>query len=422
MRLKEVAITAAGDFSYVQPRPAGKISRAGILSALCAALALVLSGCSGKKEQPRPVPEAGYVSVTTRDVPLTVELAGRTAAYEMSDVRPQVSGIVQRRLFTEGTLVRQGQTLYQIDPSLYRAAAQQAQANLASARAAQAAAGALADRYRPLAEIEAVSKQEYANAVASAGQAAAAVQQGRAQLETANINLRFTRVPAPITGRIGRSLVTTGALVTTGQANPMATIQRLDPIFVDIQQSSSALLALRRSLASGGAIPSSTAVRLALEDGSEYAAEGRLEFSEAMVAPDTGTVTLRARFPNPQGILLPGMYVRARLSQQTLTNGILVPQAGVSRSPRGEATVLVVSAPKGKTGANAGAVAQLRTVKADRTYGAYWLVTSGLKPGEKVIVEGLGRIRPGQPIRPVPAGSKPARPPQGAANSAPASR
>ncbi|WP_184080366.1 efflux RND transporter periplasmic adaptor subunit [Sphingobium subterraneum] len=385
------------------------------------AVICAVAACSPKKEREKPVPEAGYITVSTRDVPLTVELAGRTAAYEMSDVRPQVSGIVRSRLFTEGSLVRQGQTLYQIDSSLYRAAARQAQANLASARAAQAAAAALAERYRPLAQIEAVSKQEYANAVASAGQAAAAVEQNRAALETANINLGFTRVPAPITGRIGRSLVTTGALVTTGQADPMTTIQRLDPIFVDIQQSSAELLTLRRSLASGGAIPSSTAVRLTLEDGSTYPAEGRLEFSEAMVAPDTGTVTLRARFPNPQGVLLPGMYVRAQMSQQTLTNGILVPQAGLSRNPRGEATVLVVSGAAGNKGAaQTSAIAQLRTVKADRTYGAYWLVTSGLKPGEKVIVEGLSRIKPGQPIRPLPAGSKP-KPPQGKA-SGPASR
>jgi len=207
----------------------------------------------------------------------------------------------------------------------------------------------------------------------------------------------------PISGRIGRSLVTTGALVTAGQADPLTTIQRLDPMYVDIQQSSAALLALRRQLASGGAARSSAAVRLKLEDGSIYDATGRLEFAEAMVDPNTGTVTLRARFPNPAGVLLPGMYVRATLSQATARNAILVPQVGVSRNPKGEATVMLVGP---------GNKAVLHAITADRTVGDKWLVTAGLKPGDKVIVEGLGRIRPDQPIRPVAAGS----PPQPAGN------
>ena len=344
------------------------------------------------------MPEAGVVKLTTESVPLLVELPGRTAAYETSEVRPQVSGLITARSFTEGSVVTKGQTLYQIDASLYRAAAAQAKANLASAEAARISAQALAERYKPLAQIEAVSKQDYTNAVASARQAEAAVAQNRAAVQTSAINLRFTRVPAPISGRIGRSLFTTGALVTSGQADALTTIQRLDPIFVDIQQSSADLLALRRSLSRGGTTPSSADVRLQLEDGSDYGASGRVQFSEAMVDATTGTVTLRARFPNRQGLLLPGMYVRARLSQATAQNAILAPQTGISRDPRGDATALVV----GKDDK-----AELRKVVAGRTVGNRWLVTSGLKAGDRLIVEGLNQIKPGQKVKPVSAGSKP---------------
>ncbi len=364
-----------------------------------ALLSLVAAGCSSSSQKPpKRTPEAGYVVVTAGPVVLPVVLSGRTSAYEMSDVRPQVSGIIRSRSFTEGAVVRAGQTLYQIDPSLYQAAAAQASANLANAQAASAAAAVRAERYRPLADIEAVSRQEYTDAVAAARQANANVAQNRALLNTARINLRFTRVPAPISGRIGRSLVTTGGLVTAGQADPLTTIQRLDPMFVDVQQSSADLLALRRSIATDGVAPSSAAVRLMLEDGSSYSHDGTIEFAEAMVDQNTGTVTLRARFPNPQGILLPGMFVRAMLSQATIARAILVPQAGVSRDPQGRATVMVVGA---------GNRAIRKTVTADRTIGDKWLVTAGLAPGEKVIVEGLGMIRPNMPIVPVPAGSKP---------------
>jgi membrane fusion protein (multidrug efflux system) len=333
-----------------------------------------------------------------QSVPLFVELAGRTTAYETSDVRPQVEGVIKARLFTEGSLVHAGQTLYQIDPSRYRAALNQASANLENARAQRESAEAKADRYKPLAKIEAVSKQDYTDAAAAAKQAAASVAQNAAAVHTAQINLHYTNVPAPISGRIGRSLVTTGALVTADQANALTTIQRLDPIYVDIQQSSAELLALRRQLAQGGAVPSEATVTLTLEDGSVYPIKGRLEFAEVVVDPQTGTVTLRARFANPNGLLLPGMYVRATLSQITARNAILVPQTGVSRDPQGEATVLLVG-PDNK--------AVLRPITADRTVGPNWLVTAGLKPGDKVITEGLGKIRPGQPIRPVPAGSPP---------------
>jgi len=343
-------------------------------------------------------PEAGYIVVQQTSVPLVAELAGRTSAYEVSEVRPQVSGVIRARQFTEGSVVKAGQTLYQIDPSLYQASAAQARANLAAAQASRSAAQARANRYAPLAKIQAVSQQEYTDAVAQARQAGASVAQNQAALQTANINLRYTRVPAPITGRIGRSAFTTGALVTANQTEPLTTIQRLDPMFVDIQQSSAALLALRRSIAGGGAVPARAQVRLTLEDGSDYGFTGTLQFAEAMVDPATGTVTLRASFPNPQGLLLPGMYVRARLVQQTVQNAFLVPQGALSRDPKGNATIMVVGP---------GDKALRRTVKADRTSGSNWIVTEGLRPGDKVIVEGLGKIKPNQKVVPVPAGSPP---------------
>jgi len=336
--------------------------------------------------------------MTTQTVPLEIELAGRTTAYETSEVRPQVAGVIRARKFVEGSIVHQGQTLYEIDPSLYRAAVAQAEANLANAQAVREAAEAKAARYKPLADIEAVSKQDYTDARAAADQAVAQVAQAKAALDTARINLRFTRVPAPISGRIGRSLVTTGALVTTGQTDPLTSIQRLDPIFVDIQQSSAELVALRRELSSGDATRSPAVVRLTLEDGSQYALPGQVQFAEAVVNENTGTVTLRATFPNPAGLLLPGMYVRARFSQATAQNAILAPQQGVSRDPRGNATVYLVGP---------GNKALQRTITATRTVGDKWLVTAGLAPGDKVITEGLDNVKPGEPVRPVPAGSPP---------------
>lgn len=381
-------------------------TKSGRLSLLLGAAMIALASCSGgsgsgdsPKQQrggggPRGPIAVGYVVVQASNVPLVRELAGRVTAFEMSEVRPQVAGIVQRRLFTEGSIVRAGQTLYQIDPSLYQAQAAQASANLQSARATAEAARIRAERFKPLADMQAVSAQDYTDAAATARQAEAAVAQTSAQLQTARINLRFTRVPAPITGRIGRSLVTVGGLVTTNQADPMAVIQRLDPIFVDIQQSSADMLALRRALAKGGATPASAAVRLKLEDGSDYALSGQVEFSEAVVDQSTGTVTLRARFDNPQGLLLPGMFVRAQFAQAINTQAILVPQAALSRDPRGGATVYVVGP---------GNRAVARTVIADRTLGTDWVVTQGLAPGDKVIVQGLANVRPDAELRPVPA-------------------
>lgn len=368
------------------------------------ALAGLLAGCGGKSEKKPPTtPEVGYVTLAAQTVPLEVVLPGRTTAFETSEVRPQVNGLIRARRFVEGSIVHQGQTLYEIDPSLYVAAVNQAKANLANAEAQRTAAEAKAQRYKPLAEINAVSKQDYADAVAAAQQSAAQVAQQRAALQTAQINLRFTKVPAPISGRIGRSQVTTGALVTNGQATPLTTIERLDPMYVDIQQSSSDLLALKRELAAGGATAGEARVELTLEDGSVYPHPGQIEFAEAIVDPNTGAVTLRARFPNPQGVLLPGMFIRAKVLQAYARDAILVPQQAVSRDPRGGATVYVVGADN---------KAQLREVTAARAIGDKWLVTAGLRPGERVITEGLDKVKPGEAVKPVPAGS-PQTPPQG---------
>jgi membrane fusion protein (multidrug efflux system) len=338
--------------------------------------------------------QVGYVVVQPGSVPLTTELSGRVTAYQSSEVRPQVAGIVRRRFFREGSIVRQGQTLYLIDPSLYQAQVSQAAANLQSAQANAEAARTKADRYKPLAQMQAVSQQDYTDAAAQARQASAAVAQNNAQLQTARINLRFTRVPAPITGRIGRSLITEGSLVTTNQTDPLTTIQRLDPIYVDIQQSSADLLALRQQLAQGGVVPASAAVRLTLEDGSDFGQTGTVQFAEVMVNENTGTVTLRASFPNPQGILLPGMFVHTTLAQSVDTSAYLVPQQALVRDAKGAAQLWVVGP---------GNKAVRRAVTADRTNGANWVVTSGLNPGDKVIVQGVAGLRPDAPLKPVPA-------------------
>jgi membrane fusion protein (multidrug efflux system) len=361
------------------------------------ALCLLVSACGGKAQKAASAtPEVGYVVMAPSSAPLQIELAGRTTAYETSDVRPQINGVIQARRFQEGALVHEGQTLYEIDPSLYRAAVAQAQANLVNAEALSVDAAAKAARFKPLADIQAVSQQDYADASAAAKQAAAQVDQMKAALDTAKINLHFTTVPAPITGRIGRSMFTTGALVTSGQTTALTTIARLDPIFVDIPQSSADVTALRRELSSGGVTPASEDVRLTLEDGSPYPHIGKIEFSEVIVDPTTGSVTLRAQFPNPKGLLLPGMFVRAQFVQATVQNAILVPQQGVTRNPQGGATVMLV-------GPNNTAVP--KTIVADHTMDDKWIVTSGLAPGDKVIVEGLNRVKPGQAVRPVPAGT-----------------
>jgi membrane fusion protein (multidrug efflux system) len=370
---------------------------AGLRVALAGATLLSLAACGGGKKPPAPrAPQVGYVTVSESAVPMLTELPARTSAYEMSDVRPQVSGIIRKRFFTEGALVHKGQPLYLIDPSLYRAAADQAAANLANAQATAQAAQIKADRYKPLAAMQAVAKQDYTDAAAAASEAAAAVKQNQAALETARINLHYTTVPAPITGRIGRSLYTVGALVTSSQTDPLAQIQRLDPIYVDIQESSADELKLRQSLARGGVVPTEAVVHLKLDDGSDYGLTGTVEFSEAVVDPNTGTVTLRAKFPNPKGLLLPGMFVRTEFAQALDPHAFLVPQAGVTHDAKGNATVLVVG-PGNK-------VVQ-KTVTATRTQGTYWVVTDGLNPGDKVITEGTATLQPGMTVNPVVAGT-----------------
>jgi membrane fusion protein (multidrug efflux system) len=367
--------------------------------------ALLLSACGGSDPKGgaggRAGPggamgptQVGYVVVQQGSAPLEQQLPGRVSAYQVSEVRPQVSGVIQRRLFREGAVVRQGQTLYQIDPSIYEAQAAQAAANLQSARANAEAARTLAARYRPLVAQEAISKQDYTNAVAQARQADAAIAQNAAALRSAQVNVHWTRVPAPITGRIGLSNVTEGALVTANQADSLTTITQLDPVYVDIQESAADLLALRSALSSGGVAPTTAQVRLKLPDGSDYGYTGTVEFSQVLVDQSTGTVTLRARFANPQAILLPGMFVTAVFAQAVNTSAIFVPQAAVSRDAKGNATVWVVGP---------GNRAVQRVVVADRTQGQYWVVTQGLASGEKVLTQGTANLRDGASIKPVPA-------------------
>lgn len=367
-----------------------------LTGALCAIMFLI-SACSGSEDgnaRKRGAPEVGFISVIEQAVPISTQLGGRTVAFQTSEVRPQVTGLIRKRLFTEGSMVRAGQPLYQIDASLYEASVQQAEANLASAQARARAADEKARRFEPLAKMQAIAEQDYTDALADAGIARAAVAQGKAALETARINLRFAAITAPISGRIGRSIATPGALVSASQGEPLAVIQQLDPIYVDIQQSSAELTRLRQALASGGVTAADASVRLKLEDGSAYGLTGSVQFSDVTVNEATGTVALRARFPNPSGLLLPGMFVTAIFDQAITPNAILVPQQAVLRDFDGSAYVLLV----GK-----GNKAERRKVVTDRTAGGDWVVSSGLKPGERVITQGLNNLKHAMPIRPVPA-------------------
>ena len=394
---------------------ANPVKRGGI--ALIGAI-LLLSACGsstgdpgggrrGGRGGPGDPVTVGYVVVQQGSAPIVQDLPARVSAFQISDVRPQVNGVILRRLFREGSIVHQGQTLYQIDPSIYNAQAAQAQANVQAARAQAEAARTLANRYKPLVQQQAISKQDYTNAVAQARQADATVAQQSAALRTAQINQRFTRVPAPITGRVGLSNVTEGALVTSGQTQALTTITRLDPVYVDIQEAAADLLNLRQSLAHGGAVPTSAQVHLILPDGSDYGFTGTVEFSEVVVDQTTGTVTIRARFANPQSTLLPGMFVRARFAQAIDTSAFLVPQEAVTRDPQGNATLFVVGP---------GNRAVQRTVVAERTQGPYWVVTQGLAAGEKIITQGTASLKDGDQIKPVPASApqKVQAPPPGA--------
>ncbi len=349
-------------------------------------------------------PEVSVITVQPQKVELTTELSGRVAASLTAEVRPQVSGILLKRLFIEGADVKEGDVLYQIDPSSYQAAFDGAQAALAKAEANLAPVKLKAERYEELKKSEAVSVQDYDDAVATLKLTEAEILSAKAALEAARINLAYTKVTAPISGRIGRSAVTNGALVTANQATPLATIVKLDPVYVDVTQSSTDMLRLRKALESGllrsGA--KQAEVTLTLDDQSQYPETGVLKFSEAFVDEATGTVTLRTQFPNPKLTLLPGMFVRAKLTDGVRENAILVPQRGVSRNPAGDATVMAV---------NEQNIVEQKVIKADRTVGNNWLVSEGLKPGDKVILEGLQKARPGTPVKAVPFGEKPQAPP-----------
>jgi len=355
-------------------------------------VAWLLFGRSAAPPPPAPGPTpVGVMIVAEQPVQLSAELPGRTSPYETSDVRPQVDGIIRARLFTEGDYVRAGQPLYRIDPVSYEAQAANARASLAKARAATIAADGQVRRYAELVKRDFVSKQLYENALSAAGAARAEVEAQAAALRSAQIDLDRTTIRAPISGRIGRSLYTTGALVKAGQDNPLSTIQRLDPIYVDIQQSSSDLLRLREQILSGQVASDTAPVRLKLESGSMYPLVGTLSFADVTVDPATSSQTVRAVFPNPQHLLLPGMFVRGELTQGVQARAILVPQRAVSRDERGRPTVLVV----GKNN-----MSELRVIQADRTSGDNWVVTGGLKPGEKVIVDAGPLVRPGVPVKP----------------------
>jgi membrane fusion protein (multidrug efflux system) len=381
-----------------------------MLLGLALAGAFLLAACGGKEQPPGPgtggpgAPAVTVLTVKTEAVPVATELPGRTSPYLIAELRPQVTGIIKERLFKEGSDVKAGQVLYRIDPATYQAAFDSAQASLARAEANVEAARLKAGRYAELVKIEAVSAQANDEAQAAQKQAQADVGAAKAALDKARVDLAFTRVTSPIAGRIGRSAVTAGALVTANQVAALATVQQLDPIYVDLTQSSAKLLGLKRDLESGKlqrAAGNTVPVQLVLEDGSLYGAEGRLAFSEVTVDEGTGSVTLRAVFPNPKGELLPGMYVRARLTQGVNRDAMLVPHAAVSRNPRGEAQVMVVN------GAN---TVEVRIVKAEQSIGDKWVVTEGLAAGDRVIIEGLQKAKPGAPVQAQEAGAAAAAP------------
>jgi len=362
---------------------------------LACASALALGGCGEQSPPAPPPPSVGIVELTVQNAPLMTELPGRIAALETAEVRPQINGIIRRRLFAEGAQVRAGQMLYEIEDAPYRAALGQAQGALARAQASIRATALQAQRYRDLVGINAVSRQEADNAAASAQQARADVAAQQAAVQAARVNQDFTRIRAPISGRIGRSLFTPGALVQAGQADPLATIQRTDIVYVDVTQSAAQIIDLKQAMKAGGVgVAAGARVQLLLPNGSTYPIEGRLQFSEVTVDPSSGAVTLRATFANPDGLLLPGMYVRARLVEGERSQVVLAPQQGISRDARGRATAMVV-------GANN--KAELRQVETDRAVGDKWIVTKGLKAGDRLIVEGLVNLRPGTVVKPGPA-------------------
>ncbi len=398
-----VSQTAA---SLASSRPSSASSTF-LRSGLAVAAAAVLLAACGNKDQSAagpggppgggmPPPEVGVVVATPQAVGLVTELPGRLEASRVAQVRARAAGILQKRLFREGSDVRAGQPLFQIDPAPYRATAQSAQATLARAQANLTQASAQAERYKPLLEANAISKQDYINAVAAQKSAQADVAAGQAAVQTAQINLGYANVTSPISGRIGRALVTEGALVGQGEATQLATVQQINPMYVNFTQSTTDVLKLRRALSGGqlkrAAGAEAASVRVVLDDGTEYASAGRLLFSDLTVDPTSGQITLRAEVPNNDGLLLPGMYVRVRLEQAQAQNAITLPQQAVNRSSQGD-TVMVVGAD--------GKVAP-RPVKVGAAQGGQWVVLDGLKPGEQVMVDGFQKLRGPGPVKPVP--------------------
>ncbi|QMR45267.1 efflux RND transporter periplasmic adaptor subunit [Citrobacter freundii] len=371
-----------------------KTARFSLLPSFIIISAALLAGCNDQGEtQAHPTePQVTVHIVESAPLAVTTELPGRTSAFRIAEVRPQVSGIVLKRNFTEGSDVEAGQSLYQIDPATYQADYDSAKGELAKSEAAAAIAHLTVKRYVPLVGTKYISQQEYDQAIADARQADASVIAAKAAVESARINLAYTKVTSPISGRIGKSSVTEGALVTNGQATALATVQQLDPIYVDVTQSSNDFMRLKQSIAQGSLHKDNTSstVELVMENGQSYPLKGTLQFSDVTVDESTGSITLRAVFPNPQHTLLPGMFVRARVDEGVQPNAILVPQQGVTRTPRGDATVMVV---------NDKSQAETRPVVAVQAIGDKWLISEGLQSGDKVIVSGLQKARPGVQVK-----------------------
>lgn len=368
------------------------------LAAVCTA-AILLTGCAKKAAAPAaaPITEVGVVTVAARPFTLSRELPGRTSAFRIAEVRARVSGIVLKRLFTEGAEVKEGDILYQIDPAPYQAALASAKASLARAEASTVSIRQQEERSRELIKAKAISQQGYDNAIASLKAGEADIAAAQAAVQVAEINLGYTHVTSPITGRIGRAEVTEGAYVQQATATLLATVQQLDRLYVDLTQSTTEVLRLQRALAEGRlttAGQGAAKVQLLLDDGRIYDESGSLQFSDVTVNSATSSITLRALFPNPHGELLPGLFVRARLDEGELPNAILVPQSAVTRNTKGEATALVVGAES---------KVELRVLQTERAIGNEWLIRSGLKIGDRLIIENLQRIRPGAPVKPVPA-------------------
>ncbi len=356
----------------------------------------LLSACGSDEPPPAPPPpEVGVVTLTTQTVSDIRNLPGRTSAFVIAEVRPQVTGIITKRLFEEGSQVKAGQPLYQLDDALYRAEVESRKAALAKAKATREAAQLTADRTTELAKIDAVSAQEAENAVAALQQAIADVASAEAALRQAEVNLSYARITAPISGRTGKSNFTQGALVTANQDMPLTTVQQLDPIYVDLQQSSSELLRLRQDFG-GSDLNQSAPVRIVLENGTKYEHTGQLKFAEVSVDPQTGSFGLRAVVPNPDRLLLPGMYVRAVLERGQRDDAVLAPQRAITRDAKGNGVALVVTADN---------KIEQRTVTTARTVGDQWLINEGLRPGERVVVEGLQKVQPGMTVTPVEAGA-----------------